>query len=143
MAKKSSNDISQTGVFAALAASIKSKPGTLIISVTPTVRKPIINPINVEAPTRIKIIPMNFAKIFRKNITMSPMASKNDFELDFILLLCLDTSMFFTVSETVWVTFSKPSLIFFSMLLMFTGSPVMVSLSAVVTASGTKIQKSM
>jgi len=35
-------------------------------------------------------------------------------------------------------TESMPPLIFFSMLLMFTGSPVLVSFSAVVLASGTK-----
>ena len=47
--------------------------------------------------------------------------------------------MFLTFS----LTLSNPSRIFFSMLLIFTASPVMVSFSAVVLASGTKIQSKM
>ena len=121
------------------------------MSATPNENRPIINPIKAAAPIIISITPMNFAKTLKKNIITSPIVSKKVLEDDFIELALFFTSIFFAALETesdtffatsptVSVTVSNPSLIFFSMLLILTGSPVIIIFSAVVFASGTKTQ---
>ena len=76
MAKNNSIDISHIGMLAAFATYNKSKPGKCIASVIPTVNKATINVINAPIPVTIRIMPMNFAMIFKKNITMFPIESK-------------------------------------------------------------------
>src|SRR5690606_9962651 len=120
-----------------------------IISTTPTENKAIISAISVTAPTNINIMPINLAMILKKNKMISAMVSKKFFEEDFIELLVFfaapetELETFLAASETLSATVSKPSFIFFSMLLMFTGSPVIIIFSAVVVAAGTKIQNNI
>jgi len=148
-ANNNNKEINQTGVFATFAASIKSIPGIFTAPTMPTLNSEIIKPIKALAPTMIRMTPTNLANTVKKNMMTSPMVSKNVFELDFIFFPLFfaapetDSDTFLATSPTVSETLSNPSLIFFSMLLMFTGSPVMVNLSAVVFASGTKTQNRM
>ena len=164
MAKNNKQDISHNGIFAALAVCIKSIPGKCMALVTPTVKNPTSSDNNVAIPTIIIITPKNLANILKKNIKISLSVSKKLRDFVFKRLPCFSKSTPLTASEILSATFSKPSfilspcflkstffsfsetvsipsLIFFSILLIFTASPVIVSFSAVVPASGTRAQK--
>src|SRR5690606_17607275 len=146
-AKNTNKQTSQIGVLPAFAISIYSLPGMFMIPTTPKEINEMIKPTRVAAPTTINRTPISFAMILKINRMMSANVSKKFLELDFMELLpffaapetVLET--FLAASETLSATLSKLSLIFFSMLLMLTGSPVIIIFSAVVLAAGTKIQK--
>ena len=82
MAKNNNKDIVQIGMFAALVASIKSNPGTLITSATPMEKSETISAINTEAPVIMRMMPIHFPTNFKKKRMISPRASKNVFEPD-------------------------------------------------------------
>src|SRR5690606_16096537 len=134
------------GVLPGLATFIKCMPGICKTSATPTENQAITNAMMVNEPIKISGIPINLANTLKKNMIMSANVSKKFFEVDFMVLPPFlaapetDFDTFLAASDTLSATFSKPSLIFFSMLLMLTGSPVIIIFSAVVVAAGTKIQ---
>ena len=111
-------------------------------SILPIENNPMMNDINTVDDTRMIITPINLPKTLKIDVIILPNVSRKSWKPDLALGL-----YFFSAFENLSETFFAPSLIFsftelnsslifFSILLIFTGSPSICNFSAVVLASG-------